>query len=96
MKSERTGHCISCILQKICMALVWLQTMVWSFMLVGAAGLSIYCWFENPQPWASIGHIWAVAGGLTLALWALSLLLTGLAGVARKAARTAGTGSILT
>ncbi len=90
MNSDRTGHCISCLLQKVCMALIWLQTMVWSFILVGAAGLSVYCWFENPQPWASIGQIWTVAGGLTVAALVLSLLLTGLANIAHKAQRSAG------
>jgi hypothetical protein len=66
------------------MALIWLQTMVWSFILVGAAGLSVYCWFENPEPWTSIGHIWTVAGGLTLAVLVLSLLLNGLASIAGR------------
>lgn len=89
MNSDTTGKCTSCLVQKVCMALVWLQTMVWSFILVGAAGLSVYCWFENPEPWAYIGRIWTVAGGLTLAVLALSFLLTGLANIARKAQRSA-------
>ena len=87
MNSDNPRYCISCLVQKICMALVWLQTMVWSFILVGAAGLSVYCWFETPEPWASIGQIWTVAGGLTVAVLVLSLMLTGLAGAARKAER---------
>ena len=87
MNSDKPRHCISCLVQKICLALIWFQTMVWSFILVGAAGLSVYCWFENPEPWASIGQIWTVAGGLTVAVLLLSLLLTGLAGAARKAER---------
>lgn len=87
MNNEKTGHCITCFVQKACMALVWFQTMIWSFVLVGAAGLSVYCWFENPEPWASIAQIWAVAGGLTLVTLVLSLLLTGMASVARKVER---------
>ena len=85
VKLDRTEKCVGCLVQKICMALIWLQTMMWSFMLVGAAGLSVYCWFENPEPWAAIGRIWAVAGGLTGAVLVFALLLNGLGSLARKA-----------
>lgn len=95
MSSDKAGYCITCLVQKTCMALVWFQTMVWSFILVGAAGLSVYCWFENPEPWVSIAQIWAVAGGLTLAVLVLSLLLTGLAGVARKVERLSARNSMI-
>ena len=95
MNSDKTGYCITCLVQKICMALIWFQTMIWSFILVGAAGLSVYCWFENPEPWASIGQIWTVAGGLTMAVLLLSLLLTGLAGAARKVERLSARNSMI-
>jgi hypothetical protein len=95
VNKDKAGRCITCLVQKICMALIWFQTMLWSFILVGAAGLSVYCWFENPEPWASIGQIWTIAGGLTVAGLVLSLLLTGLASVARKVERLSARNSMI-
>jgi len=74
---EKENTVVRASIQKVIKALIWFQTMIWSFVLVGAAGLSLYAWCETPQPWASIGQIWLMVGGLTVAVLAISLLLTG-------------------
>jgi hypothetical protein len=77
MQSDTDGSYATGYLHKALNALIWLQTMIWCFALVGAVGLSTYAYFENPEPWASIAEIWMILGGLTGAVLLATLLLAG-------------------
>jgi hypothetical protein len=96
VNTEQAGSDPKKVLQKTCNGLIWVQTLIWSFVLVGASGLSIYAWFENPEPWASIGQIWMVVGGMTVAVFLLSAALTGITVLMEKATRTKCEDSIIT
>lgn len=87
MQNKSTGNYLTRALRQILNALIWLQTMLWCFVLVGATGLSVYAFFENPEPWASIGKIWIAVGALTVAVFLLGLVLSGLTTAMNKAAQ---------
>ena len=77
MQSETDSSYATGYPHKVLNALIWLQTMVWCFALVGAVGLSTYTYFENPEPWVSIAGIWMKVGALSGAVLLATLLLAG-------------------
>ena len=77
MQSDTDSSYTAGYLHKALNALIWLQTMIWCFALVGAAGLSTYTYFESPEPWVSIAGIWMKVGALTGAVLLATLFLAG-------------------